>query len=31
VQTPGLIVMILEVDGATRQIYTDGLKLPTDP
>ena len=31
VQTPGLIVMILEVDGATRQIYTDGRKLPTDP
>ena len=23
VQTPGLIVMIHEVDGATRQIYTD--------
>ncbi len=32
VQTPGLIVMMLEVDsGATRQIYTDGRKLPVDP
>ena len=32
VQTPGLIVMMLEVDsGATRQIYTDGRKLPADP
>jgi hypothetical protein len=31
VQTPGLIVMVLEVDGATRQIYTDGRKLPDDP
>jgi hypothetical protein len=32
VQTPGLIVMMLEVDsGATRQIYTDGRELPVDP
>ena len=32
VQTAGLIVMMLEVDsGATRQIYTDGRKLPADP
>ena len=32
VQTAGLIVMMLEVDsGATRQIYTDGRKLPEDP
>jgi len=32
VQTSGLIVMMLEVDsGATRQIYTDGRKLPADP
>jgi hypothetical protein len=32
VQTPGLIVMMLEVDsGATRQIHTDGRKLPVDP
>jgi hypothetical protein len=31
VQTPGLIVILLEVDNAHRQIYTDGRKLPTDP
>lgn len=32
VETPGLMVMMLEVDsGATRQIYTDGRKLPVDP
>jgi hypothetical protein len=32
VQTPGLIVVMLEADGgATRQIYTDGRKLPVDP
>jgi hypothetical protein len=32
VQTPGLIVMMLEVDsGASRQIFTDGRKLPIDP
>ncbi|MGA6981447.1 MAG: hypothetical protein WBZ11_07855 [Candidatus Sulfotelmatobacter sp.] len=31
VQTPGLILMMLEADSLTRQIYTDGRKLPTDP
>ena len=32
VQTPGLIVVMLESDGgAGRQIYTDGRKLPEDP
>ena len=31
VQTPGLIVILLEVDNAHRQIYTDGRKLPVDP
>jgi len=31
VQTPGLIVVLLEVDNAHRQIYTDGRKLPVDP
>jgi len=32
VQTPGLIVIIAEVDsGTARQIYTDGRKLPVDP
>ncbi len=31
VQTPGLIVILLEVANAHRQIYTDGRKLPTDP
>lgn len=31
VQTPGLIVDLLEVDNAHRQIYTDGRKLPQDP
>ena len=31
VQTPGLIVIMLELDNATRQIYTDGRKLPVDP
>jgi len=31
VQTPGLIVILLEVDNAHRQIYTDGRKLPPDP
>jgi hypothetical protein len=31
VQTPGLIVVLLEVDNAHRQIYTDGRKLPPDP
>ena len=31
VQTPGLILVMLEADSATRQIYTDGRKLPVDP
>jgi hypothetical protein len=31
VQTPGLIVILLELDSAHRQIYTDGRKLPVDP
>src|SRR5690242_20739421 len=31
VQTPGLIVIMLENDSAVRQIYTDGRKLPSDP
>lgn len=31
VQTPGLIVIMLELDNAYRQIYTDGRKLPVDP
>jgi hypothetical protein len=31
VQTPSLIVILLEVDNAHRQIYTDGRKLPVDP
>ena len=31
VQTPGLIVILLEVDNAHRQIYTDGRRLPVDP
>ena len=31
VQTPGLIVILLEVDSAHRQIYTDGRKHPPDP
>lgn len=31
VQTPGLIVIMLELDSAHRQIYTDGRKLPSDP
>jgi len=31
VQTPGLIVVMLEADMASRQIYTDGRKLPVDP
>jgi hypothetical protein len=31
VQTPDLIVILLEVDNAHRQIYTDGRKLPVDP
>jgi hypothetical protein len=31
IQTPGLIVIMLENDSAVRQIYTDGRKLPSDP
>jgi hypothetical protein len=31
VQTPGLIVIMIELDSAHRQIYTDGRKLPADP
>jgi len=31
VQTPGLIVVMLELDSANRQIYTDGRKHPVDP
>ena len=30
VQTPGLTVILLELDNAHRQIYTDGRKLPAD-
>ena len=31
IQTPGVIVMLYEVDNMHRQIYTDGRKLPADP
>jgi len=31
VQTPGLIVMLLEADGTSRRVYTDGRKYPDDP
>jgi hypothetical protein len=31
IQTPGLIVVLYEVDNTHRQIYTDGRKLPPDP
>ena len=31
IQTPGLIVMLLEADATTRQVYTDGRKHPDDP
>ena len=31
VQTPGLIVIMLELDSAVRQIYTDGRTHPVDP
>ena len=31
VQTPGLMVMMYEVDNTRRQVYTDGRKLPVDP
>ena len=31
VQTPGLTLVIHELDNATRQMYTDGRPLPSDP
>jgi hypothetical protein len=31
IQTPGLIVVLYELDNAFRQIYTDGRSLPKDP
>jgi len=31
IQTPGLVVMLYEVDNTHRQVYTDGRKLPADP
>ena len=31
IQTPGLTVILLELDSAYRQIYTDGRKLPGNP
>ena len=31
VQTPGLILVMYELDSMTRQIYTDGRKLPAEP
>jgi len=31
IQTPGLTVILLELDSAHRQIYTDGRKLPANP
>ena len=31
VQTPGLIVIMLELNNGYRQVYTDGRKLPADP
>jgi hypothetical protein len=31
VQTPGLILVMHELDNTTRQIYTDGRPLPADP
>jgi hypothetical protein len=31
VQTPGLTLVMHELDNATRQIYTDGRPFPTDP
>jgi hypothetical protein len=31
VQTPGLILVMHEIDGIPRQIYTDGRSLPADP
>ena len=31
VQTPGLILVMHEIDGIPRQVYTDGRSLPVDP
>jgi hypothetical protein len=31
IQTPGVLVVLYEMDNAHRQIYTDGRKLPVDP
>src|SRR6185436_4374966 len=31
IQTPGLLLMIYEIDNTVRQIFTDGRKLPSDP
>jgi len=31
IQTPGVIVMLIEADNTHRQIYTDGRPLPVDP
>jgi hypothetical protein len=31
IQTPGVIVILYEVDNTHRQVYTDGRKLPADP
>ena len=31
IQTPGVIVMLIEADNTHRQIYTDGRPLPMDP
>ena len=31
IQTPGLVIILYELDGSFRQIYTDGRKLPADP
>jgi len=31
IQTPGLLVMLFEIDNTVRQVYTDGRKHPEDP
>jgi len=31
IQTPGLLVMLFEIDNTLRQVYTDGRKHPEDP
>jgi hypothetical protein len=31
IQTPGIVLMMYEVDNLLRQVYTDGRKLPEDP